>query len=79
MLHGFLLPAVKLHKQVLSPVLSGEKRGIGFRIIHKFNLSLLAKQSQRLVQFSHFLVVRVLRGKYYRLNSPYRYPFILID
>ena len=46
--------------------------GIGFRMIHEFNLALLAKQLWRLVQFPDSLVARVLRGKYYRLSSPLR-------
>ena len=49
-----------------------EEGGIGFRMIHEFNLVLLAKQLWRLVQFPDSLVVRVLRGKYYRLSSPLR-------
>ena len=47
-----------------------EEVGIGFRMIHEFNLALLAKQLWRLVQFPDSLVSRVLRGKYYRLSSP---------
>ena len=49
-----------------------EERGIGFRMIHEFNLALLAKQLWRLVQFPDLLVARALRGKYYRLSSPLR-------
>ncbi|XP_048622593.1 uncharacterized protein LOC106430409 [Brassica napus] len=41
-------------------------------MIHEFNLALLAKQLWRLVQFPDSLVVRVLRGRYYRLSSPLR-------
>ena len=40
-----------------------EDGGIGFRMTHKFNLSLLAKQLLRLVQFHDSLVARVLRGR----------------
>ena len=44
--------------------------GIRFRMIHEFNLVLLAKPLWCLVQFPDSLVARVLRGKYYRMSSP---------
>lgn len=43
--------------------LSREEGGIGFEMIHEFNLALLAKKLWRLVQFPNSFVARVLRGK----------------
>lgn len=40
--------------------LSKEEGGIGFKMIHEFNLELLEKQSGRLVQFPDSLSARVL-------------------
>ena len=56
-------------EKVCLPKEGGE---IGFRLIHEFNLALLAKQLWRLVQYPDSLVVRVLRGRYYRMTSPLR-------
>ena len=52
--------------------LSREEGGIGFCMIHEFNLTLFAKQLWRLVQYHFSLVARVLRRRYYRLSSPLR-------
>ena len=49
-----------------------EEGGIGFRMIHEFNLALLAKQLWHLIQFPDLLVARVLQRKYYRKSSPLR-------
>lgn len=48
---------------------SREEGGIGFKMIHEFNISLLDKQLWRLVQFPDSLVARVLRGKYFRYST----------
>ena len=50
--------------------LSREEGGIGFRMIHEFNLTLLAKQLWRLIQFPDSLMDRILCGNYYTLSSP---------
>ena len=50
--------------------LSAEEGGIGFRMIHEFNLAFLAKQLWCIIQFRDSLLVHVLRGKYYRLSLP---------
>ena len=52
-----------------------EEGGIGFRMIHEFDLTLLTKQLWRVVQYPDSLVARVLRGRYYRLSSPLRVNF----
>ena len=49
-----------------------EERGIGFSMIHEFNMALLEKQLWRLVQYPDSLVARVLRGRYYLMSSPLR-------
>ena len=49
-----------------------EEGEIGLRMIHEFNMALLAKQLWRLVNFPDSLVARVLRGRYCRMSSPLR-------
>ena len=49
-----------------------EESGIGFRMIHEFNVALPAKQLWRLVQYHDSLVAKVLRGRYYIMSSPLR-------
>lgn len=45
---------------------------IGFMMIHEFNLALHDKQLWCLVQYPDSLVARVLKGKYFRCNTPLR-------
>lgn len=47
-----------------------EEGGLGFRMIHEFNLALLGKQLWGLIQYPDSLVARVLREKYFRCSSP---------
>ncbi|XP_048596357.1 uncharacterized mitochondrial protein AtMg00310-like [Brassica napus] len=49
-----------------------EEGGIGFMMIHDFNLALLGKPLWRLVQYPDSLVARVLRDKYFRSSTPLR-------
>ena len=49
-----------------------EEDGTGFRMIHEFNLALLAKQLWQLFQCPYSSVARVLRGKYYIMSSHLR-------
>jgi hypothetical protein len=42
-----------------------KKGGLGFRDLHNFNLSMLAKQCWRLIQNPDSLCAQVLRAKYY--------------
>lgn len=44
-----------------------ERMGVSVRMIHEFNLALLAKQLWRLVQFSDSLVARVMKVRYYSI------------
>lgn len=45
------------------------KGGMGFKDMELFNISLLAKQSWRMVKFENALWVRVLKGIYYPHTS----------
>ena len=49
--------------------------GIGFRLIHEFNMALLAKKLWKLIQYPDSFVARVLRGRYYKMSSPLRIIF----
>lgn len=40
--------------------------GMGFRDLNLFNQAMLAKKSLRIIKFSSSLLVRVLRGKYFK-------------
>lgn len=50
---------------------SKQENGLGFCIIHDFNMKLL-EQYWRLIEFTDSLLTKVLQGKYYRLSSPLR-------
>ena len=47
-----------------------DQGGLGFLDLHDFNVALLAKQLQKLIQFPNSLLARVLRGRYYNRSSP---------
>lgn len=42
-----------------------EKGGLGFQSLDQFNISLLAKQGWRLINFQNSLLAKALKAKYY--------------